>query len=375
VTRDSDGKRRVKLQDIADATGLSLATVSLALNDKDGVSRANRQRVVEVARDLNYERPNLRSRQALPTVAVIIERLPVSIASDPFNRPIVQGLEAAARRHGYRIAMEFVGPDDHPESGHWTRVATAGVIILGGGDLSPEWVQAVAAATIPVVMVDHVVPGADLPAVIPDNLAGAHAITKYLLEMGHRRIGFIRGPSKYWTLSERLAGFMLALQQAGVWIEQDLMPPRVSHSEEKGYGEMRLLLDLPQPPTAVVAVSDKAAVGAYRAAQERGLTIPGDISIVGFDDIELARALNPPLTTVHVPGEELGRMSFERLRLLIEGAESALARQIKWTIPTSLVIRGSVARCASDPRPTGGAQSERTSPHPSRRKNRRSSSL
>ncbi|MGI8477951.1 MAG: LacI family DNA-binding transcriptional regulator, partial [Thermomicrobiales bacterium] len=206
------------------------------------------------------------------------------------------------------------------------------------------WVQAAADSAIPVVMVDHVVPGLNIPAVLSDNLAGAHAVTKYVLEMGHRRIGFIRGPSKYWTLSERLAGFMLALQQAGVWLDKDLMPPRVSHSDEKGHGEMRILLDLPEPPTAVVVVSDKAAVGAYRAAQERGLSIPRDVSIVGFDDIDVSRALNPPLTTVHVPGEEMGRVSFERLRHLMEGDETTLAHQIKWTIPTSLVIRGSVSR-------------------------------
>jgi LacI family transcriptional regulator len=193
-------------------------------------------------------------------------------------------------------------------------------------------------------MVDNVVPGLDLPAIVPDNLAGAHAVTRHLLKMGHRRIGFIRGPSKYWTLSERLAGFMLALQQEGIWPDEELMPPRVSHSEEKGYGEMLMLLDLAKPPTAVVAVSDKAAVGAYRAAHERGFSIPHDISIVGFDDIEVGRALNPPLTTVHVPGEEMGRVAFERLRHLIEDGETPLSRQITWTIPTSLVLRGSVAR-------------------------------
>jgi DNA-binding LacI/PurR family transcriptional regulator len=334
----------VKLRDIAEATGLSLASVSLALNDKDGVSAENRQRVLDTARALNYERVTPRPRPALTTVSVIVERLPVAIASDPFNRPILQGLEAAARHAGYRIAMEFVSPDDHAESGHWAQGSTAGVVILGGGDLGPDWVRAAVDAAIPVVMVDHVVPGLDLPAIVPDNLAGAHAVTKHLLEMGHRRIGFIRGPSKYWTLSERLAGFMLALQQAGVWPDEALTPPRVSHSEEKGYGEMLLLLDLAEPPTAVVAVSDKAAVGAYRAIHERGLAIPRDISIVGFDDIEISRALNPPLTTVHVPGEEMGRVAFERLRDLIEDAETPLSRQIKWTIPTSLVLRGSTAR-------------------------------
>ncbi len=340
---ESDGRRRVRLQDIATATGFSMATVSLALNDRAGVSPENRRRIVDVARELRYERPASKSRQdGGGTVSVIIERLPVAIASDPFNRPILLGLEDAARRQGYRLTMEFVGPEDHPDSARWTRGGVAGIIILGGGDLSPEWVRVAIESGVPAVMLDNVIPGLDLPAVVPDNLGGAHAVTRYLLGLGHRRIGFIRGPSKYWTLSERLAGFMLALQQEGVWPDSALMPPRVSHSGEKGHGEMQLLLDLPEPPTAVVAVSDKAAIGAYRAAQERGLSIPDDISIVGFDDIDTARALNPPLTTVHVPGEELGRVAFERLRQIIAGTGSSLSSQIRWTIPTSLVIRGSV---------------------------------
>jgi LacI family transcriptional regulator len=337
-------ERRVTLHDISVATGLSLASISLALNDKAGVSSGTKQRVIDAARNLGYTHAAARSTRTFPVVSVIVERLPVAIISDPFNRPILQGLESEARRHDYRVAMEFVGPDDHPDDAHWTQGSTAGVIILGGGDLSTEWVQAAADSAIPTVMVDHYVPGLALPTVISDNLAGAHAITTHVLEMGHRRIGFIRGPSKYWSLNERLAGFMLALQQADIWLDQRLMPPRVSHSEEKGYGEMGILLDLPDPPTAVVVVSDKAAIGAYRAANERGLLIPDDISIVGFDDLEVARALHPPLTTVHISGEEMGRVSFERLRHLIDGNESVLSRQIKWTIPTSLVIRRSVRR-------------------------------
>jgi DNA-binding LacI/PurR family transcriptional regulator len=339
-----DRHRKIRLQDIAEATSLSLGSVSLALSGKSGVSPYTRQRVLDVARDLGYERPSARLPLTLPTVSVVIERLPIAPTSDPFNRPILQGLEAAARLDGYRIAMEFVAPDDRPEHGHWNQGATAGVIVLGGGDLSQEWVRAAIASELPVVIVDHYIPGLDLPAVVPDNIGGAHNATRHLLEMGHTRIGFIRGPSKYWTLSERLAGFLLAMQQAGIWPEEELVPPRESHAEEKGYHEMERLLGLASPPTAVFAVSDKAAVGAYRAVIERGCSIPNDISIVGFDDIEVSRALNPPLTTVHVSGETMGKVAFERLRGLIEGREQRLSRNIKWTIPTNLVVRGSVAK-------------------------------
>jgi len=105
--------------------------------------------------------------------------------------------------------------------------------VLGGGDLSRDWVQAAADSLLPVVMLDHFIPGIELPTVVPDNLSGAYSMTQYLIEMGHERIGFIRGPSKYWTLGERLAGYMLAMQRAGLGPDLDLIPPRISRGEEK----------------------------------------------------------------------------------------------------------------------------------------------
>lgn len=335
--------RRVTIQDIAAETGVSRAAVSLALNDRGGVSDETRQRILDAASRLGYERVTRHLPNGASIISVVVERLPVSPASDPFNKPILQGLDAGARSYGFRLAMEFVSPEDHPDDGHWAHGGVAGVIILGGGDLKPEWVEAAAGTHLPVVMVDHYLPGLALPTVVPDNLAGAYAATRHLLDLGHERIGFIRGPFKYWTLSERLAGYMLAMTQAGHQPVPSLIPPRVSHGEAKGYGEMCALLDLSLPPTAVFAVSDKTAVGAYRAAAERGLRIPADLSIIGFDDIELGRALNPPLTTIHVPGETMGRLAIERLRHLMEGSEREIPSEMRWAIATRLIERGSTA--------------------------------
>jgi DNA-binding LacI/PurR family transcriptional regulator len=332
----------VTLRDIAEAAGVSIGTVSLALNEGKGISSATRQRILDVARELGYERFARRGSRMPQTVNILIERLPVAPTSDPFNKTVLLGLEAAARRAGYRISLEFVSPEDHPETEHWTPEVIAGLIILGGGDLSREWVQAAIDSRLPVVMLDHFIPGIELPTVVPDNFSGAYAMTQHLLELGHKRIGFIRGPSKYWTLGERLAGYMLAMQRAGLGPELELIPPRISRGDEKGYGEMLRLLDLPEPPTAVFAVSDKAAIGAYRAALDRGLSIPDDISITGFDDIEIARVLNPPLTTVQTPGEIMGQVAFDRLIDLVEETDQNPSIPIKWTIPTKLVIRKSV---------------------------------
>ena len=334
----------VTLRHIADAAGVSIGTVSLALNEGKGISPSTKQRVIDTARSLGYERLTRRTSRALQTVSILIERLPTAPTSDPFNKTVLLGLEAAARRAGYRIALEFISPENHPEIDHWNQETTAGFIILGGGDLSSDWVKAAADSHLPVVMLDHFIPGIDLPTVVPDNFAGAYSMTQYLIEMGHQRIGFIRGPSKYWTLGERQAGYMLAVQRAGLASSSDpeLIPPRISRGDEKGYGEMQHLLAMANPPTAVFAVSDKAAVGAYRAALDRGLSIPDDISIVGFDDIEIAQLLNPSLTTVQTPGETMGQVAFDRLLDLIDNNDQTTSLPIKWTIPTRLVIRKSV---------------------------------
>lgn len=332
----------VTLRDIAEAAGVSIGTVSLALNDGKGISSATRLRILNTAQSMGYERFARRPRTQ-QTVTILIEQLPVAPTSDPFNKKVLLGLEAAARRMGYRIALEFVSPQAYPDTQHWSSETTVGLIILGGGDLDQDWVQAAIDSHLPVVMLDHFVPGIELPSVVSDNFSGAYSMTRYLIEMGHRRIGFIRGPSKYWTLGERQAGYMLAMQRAGLGPDNELIPPRISRGDEKGYSEMRLLLDLPQPPTAVFAVSDKTAIGAYRAAQDCGLTIPDDISIVGFDDVEMAQLLSPPLTTVQNSAEEMGRVAFERLLNMIEHGDEAIATpSTKWTLPTKLILRKSV---------------------------------
>lgn len=194
---------------------------------------------------------------------------------------------------------------------------------------------------LPVVVVDHSAPDVGLPTVVPDNFSGAYEATRHLLELGHERIGFIRGPSKYWTLGERMSGYLLAMQQRGLPLDPSLIPPRISHGEQKGYGEMQLLLDLSDRPTAVFAVSDKTAMGAYQAAADRGLSIPDDVSVVGFDDIESARAMTPPLTTVHVSGDILGRVAIKRLAGILNDRTAGEQMSVKWTIPTKLVIRES----------------------------------
>ncbi len=331
------------MRDIADAAGVSVATVSLVLNSKPGISGTTRQRVLDTASDLGYQAITRRTAGLAETVSILIENLPTLPTSDPFNRFVLTSIEAEARKAGYRIVVEFASAEDEPLVGHWMGGWASGVLILGGGDLRPEWVETVLEARLPVVVVDHFIPEARVPTVVPDNFAGAHAITRYLIEAGHTRIGFLRGPSKYWTLEERKAGYLLAMQQAGLGPDPALIPPRVSHGHEKGFGETLALLDLPEPPTAIFAVSDQAAVGCYQALASRGLVVGEDISVVGFDDIESAKMLTPPLTTVRNSGTDLGRVAFERLLSMMRDGGTSDS-PIKWTVPTRIIERQSVRR-------------------------------
>jgi LacI family transcriptional regulator len=344
---DTDAGKNPTMRDVADAAGVSVATVSLVMNGKKGISEHTRQRVIEASSDIGYAAIARKVQPRSETVSILVEHLPTAPSSDPFNRDVLTSIEAEARRAGYRIALAFAGEADLPAIDHWRTGWAAGVLILGGGDLRPEWTETALAANLPVVVIDHFIPDARVPTVVADNFAGAYSITRYLIDAGHTRIGFLRGPSKYWTLEERRGGYLLAMHQAGLGPDPALIPPRVSHGQEKGFGEMLTLLDLPEPPTAVFAVSDQTAVGAYRAVSGRGLNVGQDISIVGFDDIEVANMLVPPLTTVRTPRTELGKVAFNRLLRMMEGTELDTDTSIKWTVPTRIIERQSVRRLAN----------------------------
>lgn len=341
---DNDAVKNPTMRDVAEAAGVSVATVSLVMNGKKGISEPTRQRVIEISSDIGYAAIARRMHPRSETVSILIEHLPTAPSSDPFNRHVLTSIEAEARRAGYRIALAFAGETDVPAVDHWTTRWAAGVLILGGGDLRPEWMETALAAQLPVVVIDHFIPDARVPTVVPDNFAGAYSITRYLIEAGHTRIGFLRGPSKYWTLEERLGGYLLAMHQAGLGPDPALIPARISHGDEKGFGEMLTLLDLPEPPTAVFAVSDQTAVGAYRALSSRGLSVGEDISIVGFDDIEVAKMLVPPLTTVRNSRTELGKVAFKRLLRMMQSTGLDADAPIKWTVPTRIIERQSVRR-------------------------------
>jgi LacI family transcriptional regulator len=179
-----------------------------------------------------------------------------------------------------------------------------------------------------------------VPCVLGDNEAGAYLATRHLIELGHRRIALLEGPRKYKTLTERLEGYLRALDEAGLAADPALMIKPMHAGPRKGYREIEALLALPreQWPTAIFAISDKTALGALDALKDAGLRVPDEMALVGFDDIAESAHLVPPLTTVRLPMHAMGAMAVERLVELMEKADTIPTKTILYT---ELVVRES----------------------------------
>jgi DNA-binding LacI/PurR family transcriptional regulator len=208
-----------------------------------------------------------------------------------------------------------------------------GILLTNGGDISPEVIADIYATGIPVVLIENHV---DQPvsAVVADNFQAGYSATSHLLELGHRRIGILRGSDRYISLTDRARGALAAVWEAGIEPDRALMPPQEAHTAQKGYAQTRHLLGLSKPPTAIYAVSDKSALGAYQAIQEAGLAVPTDISVVATDNVEESAFRNPPLTTFDVRAADLGRVALEKLAAIRAGDQ----------VVTRTIVRGHLER-------------------------------
>jgi LacI family transcriptional regulator len=324
--------RRATIVDVAQETGVSTATVSRVLNAASGVSP--RTRAVVLA---SIERHGLTARRRRSgdraMESVVMVRCPYVL--DDYFGAILSTIARTLRQRGKTIVL---GVGDEP----LPRPETSdGALLI----LPPEPGEALAglrASGYPFVVVDQrtALPP-DIAAVSSAHLAGARLATEHLLRLGHTRIAAIAGPSDWIAAQERLLGYRTALAASGRLAAAELVraagEPTVAH----GLTAARDLLALPEPPTAIVAFNDKVAIGAMNAAAERGLRVPGDLSVVGFDDLELSRVVTPRLTTVRQPLEEMARMGAELLLRLIDGRE---IDTLHVELATELVVRDSTAQ-------------------------------
>ena len=336
-------RSRPTSRDVARLAGVSRTTVSLVLNNVPGVkiSPETRQRVLEAARQLNYY-PDVSARRLVSgkthTIALVWHRGPDAVYWDAFLPGFLQGITRAARRYGYHLLFRPIEQDEPDDAyvelarGHHTDG-----LVLSGPRADDPHLLGLHRDGFPLVLHGQL-PGTDIPSVDVDNVRGAIQAVRHLLALGHRRIGLItNAPLAYTSARQRLDGYRQALEEAGLVPDDDLVRFG-DFDEESGRRAMSDLLDLPSPPTAVFVASDMVAIGALRAILDRGLRVPEDIAVVGFDDIAAARFVSPPLTTIRVPALGLGWTAGE---LLIRIIEQDVPNQTQVLLETELIVRQS----------------------------------
>lgn len=333
--------KRVTSRDVARAAGVSRTTVSMVLNNVQGIkiSEQTRQLVLETSRLLGYV-PNAAAKALASsrsqTIGLVMARQPYHIISDAFLNLLLDGLLQSVHRHGLQLLIEIVEPQHQEETYlHLARAKHIDGLILAGVRQDDQGVYSLAKESIPAVLIGSM-PDQAIDNVDVDNRQATQDAVAYLVGLGHTRIACITNASlEFSAPAQRLQGYRDALAAAGIAYAPDLVRYG-DYNLESGYNQMNSLLDSGAPFSAVFIASDVVAQGALSAIHEHKLQIPADISIVGFDDVPLARFLTPPLTTVHVPASEMAETACEILIKKIAHPDEPRQSRI---LPTELVVR------------------------------------
>jgi DNA-binding LacI/PurR family transcriptional regulator len=329
--------------DVAKEAGVSTSTVSLYLNKKPGVSKEAQESIAAAIRRLGYSPRQSKKKKGSNLIGIMIENLAFSAFSDVLYLQVLQGFEKEARSYGFHTVITTIDTQQqHEIPNSIAEGEFAGVVALGGGDLTDDFLSLIATTGVPMVMIDNYIIGGNIDAVLADNEIGAYFATSHLIEQGYERIAIITGPRKYKPLTDRLQGFLRAMIEKGKYIQPwQIQAPLSKGLPNKGYLEMKSLLSLPEPPDAVFCVSDRTAFGALGAINEAGLRVPKDIALVGFDDIPESQRSNPTLTTVHMQKWEMGVEAAQRMVKVILQPSDEKNITAKITLPTFLVCRDS----------------------------------
>ena len=316
----------VTIKDIADEAGVSPTTVSRVLNDKPDVSAKTKKKVQKVIDRCDYN-PNSIARGLVLNKSYTLG-LVIPDISNPFFPEVAKGIEDKAKAAGYSVI--FCNTDNHTRGEKKalelmkSKQVDGMIVSLAINEENEDELAELAEDNFPVVQIDRKIPEADFPAVVIDNQAAAYKAVKYLIELGHQKIAHISGDLAVKTSQDRLTGFKQILVERNLTVPAEWIREG-DYSSQSGYEEMKELLKLEPRPTAVFIANDLMGLGAYEAVFEAGLEIPEDISIVGYDDIDVASVIRPALTTISQPEYELGIAAVEMLLKNLEDGQS-LAR-------------------------------------------------
>ena len=334
---------RARLADIATQAGVSEATVSRVLNDKPGVAAATRQAVLTALDVLGYERPaRLRRKPRAGLVGLVTPEL-----DNPIFPIFAQVIESILAQHGYTPVLCTQTPGGVTEDEYVEMLlerSVSGIVFVSGlhadTTADPARYHRLLEQGLPIVLINGYVDGLAAPFISPDEVVAAELAVAHLVSLGHRRIGLISGPRRYLPVQRRLAGWrraMTALLDADP-AELDGLVSLSLFGVEGGAAAAAPLLD--RGVTGIVCGSDLMALGAIRAARQRGLSVPADLSVVGYDDSPLIAFTDPPLTTVRQP---VLAMAWAAVRALLDEIGGQAAPHSEFVFAPELVVRASTA--------------------------------
>jgi LacI family transcriptional regulator len=322
------------IKDVARLAGVSVATVSRVYNDSQLVREETRERVRRVAEQVGYS-PHGAARSLITSRTHTLGVLLPDLYGEFFSE-VIRGIDQAAQQHGYHLLVSSAR-DDLETALRSMRGRVDGLIVMSP-DLDAGASRRSLPERFPVVLLNCPPSDAAYDSIGIANFEGAHAMVRHLAGLGHRRIALIRGAEQNFDAAERLRGYRAALKELRLEQSQSLELAG-DFSERAGFTAAQQILGNGARPTAVFAANDGMAIGALSAFRDAGLRIPEDIAMAGFDDIPMARYVDPALTSVHVDISALGERATGRLLALIrEPADRELRRE---TLPTTLVVRRS----------------------------------
>ena len=332
----------MKIQEVARRAGVSTATVSRTINNPSVVDPKTAKRVRKAVEELRYY-PNSQARSLVSGRSRILGLI-VSDITNPFFPELIKGFEDVAIANNYEILISSTNYDSARMALCVRRMLerkVEGVAIMTS-EMDNHLVDQLAHRNVPMVFLDVGPTGEGMSRVVVDYAMGVNAAVEHLLSLGHRRIGFISGPLALKSARIRRSAFLRALSRYGIDQDKRLIEEG-DHTVEGGFKAMARMLASRCSPTAVLASNDLTAIGTMRAVRRAGLSVPRDISVVGFDDIRLAEFTEPPLTTVHLPLTDLAEHAFHAL---LRDLDEQGGAKSDCKLETRLIVRESTCQAA-----------------------------
>ncbi|MCB0268654.1 MAG: LacI family DNA-binding transcriptional regulator [Calditrichaeota bacterium] len=329
------------IRDVAKKANVSTATVSLVINNHKRISPATRAKVLSAIKTLDYH-PSRSARGLVSNrtgnIGFILREDHFS-KSEPFYTKVFLGTEFEAREHEFYVLLTTVSPEFHKGEVLPRFVLERNVDgIIIAGKVPQELTGRLSEYKLPLVFADYYPPEGKYSMVLIDNIAGGTDATTHLIQRNHRNIAFVGGDIEHPSILERLQGYKIALEKANIPVRNEwIITDAVSTNTESGYLSAKHLFDRNPGVTAVFCCNDAMGIGVIKYLKEKGLRVPQDISVIGFDDVEMSAFIDPPLTTMRVPKEEVGVHAMRLIRQVIQTD----AKPHKILVPVKLIERES----------------------------------